>query len=154
MRRLWILLAAVGLLGAALPAAAATGRVIKVLPQFLDLKGRNSVSPGLFERDSYQTFLRDHTNQCSGIRFAVQWKSKGAPAAPLKLQVQIHGVAHGNYPEQRVLELPVKPGGWFSRWSSLDLTGSDYKELGKVTAWRVTLWEGTKLIGEQKSFLW
>jgi len=26
--------------------------------------------------------------------------------------------------------------------------------LGEVTAWRVTLWEDTQLLGEQRSFLW
>ena len=35
-------------------AAAATGSVIKVLPQFLDLKGRTALSPSLYDRDAYQ----------------------------------------------------------------------------------------------------
>ena len=154
MRRwfIWWLLAA-GLV-VVWPVQAATGRVIKVLPQFLDLKGRTSLSPSLYERDSYQANLRDHTNLCSGMRFYVQWKAKGQGGAPLKLRVELRGVARGDFPRQLVLEKQVEPGGWFSHWAEINLAGEPYKNFGKVTAWRVTLWEGTRLLGEQKSFLW
>ena len=54
-------------------ASAATGKVIKVLPQFLDLKGRHSLSPSLYDRDAYQAQLRDTKTNISGMRFAVQW---------------------------------------------------------------------------------
>ena len=154
MRRSWIWLLLVAGLAVAGSAQAATGRVIKVLPQFLDLKGRNSLTPSLFERDMYQANLRDHTNLCSGMRFNVQWKAKGPAAAPLKLQVELRGVARGDLPQQLTLEQPVRIGGWFSHWARLDLAGEQYKSIGQVTSWRVTLWEGTRLLGEQKSFLW
>ena len=154
MRRLLILVSLAGWLAAALGAQAATGRVVKVLPQFLDLKGRNSTSPSLYQRDMYQAFLRVHTNEVSGMRFVVQWKIKGKAAAPLKVQVELRGVAQGDFPRQRVLEKTVVPRGWFGYWAALDLLGEEYKDFGKVTAWRATLWEGTTLLGEQKSFLW
>ena len=154
MRRLWIWLALAGWLAAAGSASAATGRVIKVLPQFLDLKGRASLSPSLYARDVYQAILREHTNQCSGMQFVVHWKTKGQAAAPLKLRVELLGVAHGDYPKQQVLEKPVEPCGRFSHWTEVLLVGEDYKSFGKVTAWRVTLWEGSQLLGEQQSFLW
>ena len=76
------------------------------------------------------------------MRFNVQWKAKGKAAAPLKLRVELRGVAHGDYPKQMVLEQPVEPGGWFSRWAQINLLGEEYKNFGRVTAWRVTLWEG------------
>ena len=154
MRRSLIWFWLVGWLAGALCAQAATGRVIKVLPQFLDLKGRNSLSPSLHERDIYQALLREHTNQCSGMRFNVQWKTKGQPTAPLKLRVELRGVAHGDFPKQLVLEKPVEPGGWFSHWAEVSLAGEEYRNFGQITAWRVTLWEGTQLLGQQKSFLW
>jgi hypothetical protein len=154
MRRvlIWCLLA--GLLGAAFRAPAATGRVIKVLPQFLDLKGRNSLTPSLYERDTYQLFLRDHTNYCSGMRFSVQWKAKGPAEAPLKLRVELRGVAHGDFPKQLVLEQPVKARGRFSHWAQIKLVGEEYKNFGQVTAWQVTLCEGSRVLGGQRSFLW
>jgi len=135
-------------------ASAGTGKVIKVLPQFLDLQGRHAVSPSLYDRDAYQAYLRVHTNQLSGMRFAVQWKASAASATPVKLRVEIRGVTHGDLPPSIILEEPVKAGSWFSHWSYLPLTGDDFKKIGEVTAWRATLWDGDKMIGEQKSFLW
>ena len=127
MRRFLIWLAVVGGLALAWSAPAATGRVIKVLPQFLDLKGRNSLTPSLYERDLYQAILREHTNQCSGMRFNVQWKAKGQPAAPLKLQVECAASPTATIPKQLVLEKPVEPGGRFSHWAEFDLVGEEYK---------------------------
>jgi hypothetical protein len=135
-------------------ASAATGKVIKVLPQFLDLKGHYAVSPSLYDRDAYQAYLRQTKTNISGMRFAVQWKASDASADSLKLRVEIRGITQGERPPIIVLEQPVKPGFWFSHWASLPLTGDNYKKIGEVTAWRATLWDGDNLIGEQKSFLW
>jgi hypothetical protein len=135
-------------------ASAATGKVIKVLPQFLDLKGHHAISPSLYDRDAYQAYLRLHTNEVSGMRFAVQWKASNAVAVPLKLRVEIRGMAQGQAPPKTTIEQEVKPGGWFSHWAALPLTGDDYKKIGEVTAWRATLWDGDTMISEQKSFLW
>jgi hypothetical protein len=132
----------------------ATGRVIKVLPHFLDLKGRAALSPSLYDRDAYQVELREHPEKRSGIRFDMQWRTRGAVWSDLKLRVELRGVAQGEAPKQMVLERDLEGGGWFSRWTSMTLVGQEYKTLGEVTAWRVTLWEGTDLLGEQKSFLW
>jgi hypothetical protein len=154
MRRpLLLLIACCGLM-AAWPAQAATGRVIKVLPHFLDLNGRHALSPSLYERDAYQAYLRKHPEERSGVRFDIQWKSHGAVYSPLKLRVELRGTAKGDLPSQTVLESEVKPGGWFSHWSSLSLAGEAYARFGEATAWRATLWEGDQLLGEQKSFLW
>ena len=37
---------------------------------------------------------------------------------------------------------------------SIPLLGEEYKNFGRMTAWRVTLWEGAHLLGMQQSFLW
>jgi len=134
--------------------ANAEGRVIKVLPHLLDSKGRNSVSPSLYDRDAYQAFLRLHPDSRSGIRFDIQWKSKSPVWEPLKLRIEVRGTTHGEAPKPLILEAPVKPSGWFSKWESITITGDQYKELGDVTAWRATLWEGDRILDEQKSFLW
>jgi hypothetical protein len=152
MRRPIILLAVI-LLAAAPSAHAATGRVKKVLPHFIDLKGRHTLTPSLYDRDAYQAYLREHPEERSGVRFDVQWKAHGASTAPLKLRVELRGVAKGDVPPERTLEKEVKPG-WLSHWTSLPLTGEDYANFGDVTAWRATLWEGDRLVAEQKSFLW
>jgi hypothetical protein len=50
MRRLIICFTFALLLAAPLAAPAATGKVVKVLPHFLDLKGRHSLTPSLYDR--------------------------------------------------------------------------------------------------------
>ncbi len=135
-------------------AKAVEGRVYKVLPQFLDDKGRNSPSPSLYDRDAYQAYLRRNPAKISGLRFAVQWKAKDAGTNELKLRMEIRGMAQGDLPKRTTLEMPVQQRHWFSHWDSLFLKGDDYKALGAVTAWRATLWDGDKLLSEQKSFLW
>jgi len=132
----------------------ATGRVIKVLPHFLDLKGRAALAPSLYERDAYQAALREHPEKRSGVRFDMQWKTKGAIWSDLKLRVELRGVAQGESAKQMILEQELSGGGLFSHWTSMTLVGDEYKAIGEVTAWRVTLWEGDQQLGEQKSFLW
>ena len=154
MRRLFLWLLLVGWFAIVVPAQAATGKVIKVLPHFLDLEGRNTVSPSLYDRDAYQLFLRAHPEKRSAVRFDVQWKVKGPFWGAIKLRMELRGTAQGNLPKQLVLEQPVEPGGWFSHWTGLVLGGDQYKDFGEVTAWRATLWEEEQMIGEQKSFLW
>jgi len=156
MRRLLLALLPVCLLFATLSACATTGHVVKVLPQYLDLKGRHSLSPSLYDRDAYQAQLRRHPEQRSGMRFAVQWRCRGAAGTKLKLRVELRGSVKGNLPSRKTLETEVKIGrsGTASHWTSLKLTGDDYQKVGEVSAWRATLWDGDQLISEQKSFLW
>lgn len=154
MRRLIVILAAIVFLAVISSAEAATGRVIKVLPQFLDMQGRHALTPSLYDRDAYQAMLRGHPELRSGIRFAVEWKARGSSDTPVKLRVEMRGTSHGDLPPKFTVEQEVKPGGLFGHWASLVLTGDDYKKLGEVTAWRVSLWQGDKLLSEQKSFLW
>jgi hypothetical protein len=143
------------LLSGLVTAHAATGKVIKVLPQFLDTKGRTSLSPSLYERDAYQALLRVHPERRSGMRFFIQWKAKGQVTAGLTLRLELRGGVQGDLPRELILEskLPLKTG-WFSHWADLTLKEESYKELGGVTSWRVTLWDGAKMLGEQRSYLW
>jgi hypothetical protein len=136
-------------------AGAAEGKIYKVLPQYLDLKGRTSISPSLYDRDAYQAKLRRNPAQCSGLAFKVQWRAKKATGTePLKLQVEMRGISEGDLPRQKTIELAVQQRHWFSHWAAINFGGEDYKKFGEVTAWRVTLWDGGQLLGEQKSFLW
>jgi len=135
----------------ALGAEAATGRIIKVLPHLLDRDGRHTLSPSLYERDAYQAFLRKNPDQCSGLRFDVQWKAKRVAGTRLLLRVEIRGSKEA---KPVLLEQPARPNHWYRRWSSLRADGDSYQKVGEVIAWRATLWEGDRLVAEQKSFLW
>ena len=153
MRALLILLLTLGLFAAVQAADAVSGRVVKVLPLLLDLKGRDAVSPSLYDRDAYQVYLRQHTNEISAIRFDVLWKASNAKGAKLKLRVELRAIGAGGLPRQTTLEQSVTPG-FFRSWTSLTLGGADYKNSGELVAWRATLWSDDQLLGEQKSFLW
>ena len=129
-------------------ANAQSEKIIKVLPHFLDLKGRASISPSLFDRDAYQAELRANSTNRSGLRFDVQWKASYYPALVLRIE------ARGDRSrEPKIFDQPVKHSN-FSQWTSMSLTGDDYKNFGELISWRATLLSGTNVIAEQKSFLW
>jgi len=153
MRALLILLAAFGLFSAAHAAdVVARGRVIKVLPFFLDQKGRNATSASLFDRDAYQAYLRLHTNEVSAVRYDIQWKDTSG-SGKLLLRAELRGVDATGLPTLTKLEAEVASKR-FSQWTNLTFGGEAYRKFGSVVAWRVTLWEGDQLLSEQKSFLW
>jgi hypothetical protein len=150
MRLMFIALLVLGSY-ACLAADVVSGRVLKVLPFLLDTNGVETKSPSLFDRDAYQAYLRVHTNEVSGMRFDVLWKAEKSP--DLKVRVELRGVGETNQPTMKTLEMPVK-AGYFRKWTELPLMGDDFRSVGSVVAWRATLWDGDKQIGEQQSFLW
>ena len=153
MRRAFVSLILLFSLGLAFSASAASGKIVKVLPHFLDAKGQHTTSPSLYDRDAYQAMLRKNPDKVSGIRYDVQWRARGT-AGPVKLRVELRGIAQGNLPRAKTIEATVDAGRGSSRWNGVALTGEDYQGFGQVTAWRVTLWDGETQLGEQKSFLW
>ena len=133
--------------------AEAAGKIVKVLPHFLDQDGRHTLSPSLYERDAYQAHLRKHKEMISALRFDIQWKAPAEDKSNLKMRVEIRGGKNlGTKPV--VLEQSIKPGKWFGNWAALTLPKETYEQLGDIVAWRVTLWNGDQQIAEQKSFLW
>ena len=133
--------------------AAVTGEVVKVLPFLLDAHGQIAKSPSLFDRDAYQAYLREHTNEISGVRYDILWKADKSTGEKLKLRVELRGVGDAGTPKSKVLEADVVPGT-FSSWAEIKFDGDDYKNFGAIVAWRATLWNGTEQVSEQKSFLW
>lgn len=154
MRLLLILLFTLGLFAPVHAGDEVSGRVLKVLPLLLDREGQVAQSPSLFDRDAYQAELRAKTNLVSGIRYDVLWSAKNAAGVTnLNLRVELRGVDAASQPKFKTLQTPVMPGK-FRKWTSLPLTSEEYHSFVSITAWRATLWEGDRLLGEQKSFLW
>ena len=133
--------------------AADTGGVLKVLPFWVDQQGRIAKSPSLFDRDAYQAFLLEHTNDISGIRYDVHWKKGKAGGEDMKLRVELRGVTETSLPKSKILEVPLTPGT-SGAWTEVPFTGDEFKQFGSIIAWHTTLWSGTNMVGEQKSFLW
>ena len=130
-----------------------TGRVVKVLPFHLDLEGRNTPSPSLFDRDAYQDQLRKNPAQCSALRFDVQWKARSARDAQLRLRVEMITSA-STKARPIVVERPVEARSGGKRWTQLTLQGDAFRQAGELIAWRVSLLEGESVLAEQTSFLW
>src|SRR4051794_1688182 len=130
---------------------AASAKILKVLPHFLDLEGRESLNPSLYERDAYQAQLRRNPKKRSALRFDIQWKSKEVTALRLKVEMRGGKAAEAT---QAVVEKTERHVGGFTKWTGLTLSGEPYEKFGELVAWRVTLWDGDKLVGEKKSFLW
>ncbi len=139
------------LFGFAASGLTAPAKIIKVLPHFLDLAGRQSLSPSLYDRDAYQAKLRREPKERSALGFDVQWRSK--ETKELKLRVEMRG-GSGKEPTHAALEILATHTAGLSKWTALTLSGAEYKKFGELSAWRVTLWDGDKLLSEKKSFLW
>ena len=135
----------------ALPLIAADGKIHKVLPHFVDKEGRHTLSPSLYERDAYQAQLRNNPQQRGGLRFDVHWKARKSPT--LKLRVDMRG-SKTNETTNVTVETPVKPPGFFSKWSAVQVRGEDYSRIGELRSWRATLLDGDQVLAEQRSFLW
>jgi len=143
----WLLSVMSIVLLTAAAAHAGSGKIVKVLPHYLDQQGRHTLSPSLYERDAYQAHLRKHATEVSTLRFDVQWRGSGAG---LKIRVEARGRKNTT---PLVLEQAVK-SGVFSRWNEVVLSREQYQQLGEVTAWRVTLWAGDQQLAGSASFLW
>ncbi len=139
-------------MGAAVAGADAVA-IRKVLPHYLDLQGRHALHPSLYERDAYQAQLRQNPALCGGIRFDIEWKGRPDSSAPLYWRIELR-TDNAQAQNPRVFEKPALARTRFSRWSQVTIDGDDYRRLGKIMAWRVTLVSGDRVWAEQKSFLW
>ena len=124
-----------------------------MLPHFLDKEGRNSVAPSLYDRDAYQVYLRDHPNDVSALRFDIEWKYRKPPTNSFQMKLEVRGTKL-ELTQTRKFQNQVVPRRMFSTWSAITIPAKDYAVIGKVVAWRVSLWSGETQMGEQKSFLW
>ncbi len=158
MRCLTLSLIALAALVAGLPALAAAesparAKIIKVLPTYIDLKGRHALSPSLYERDAYQALLRKEKQRVSGMRFDIQWKASSTTADKLALRLELR-VSNASGSKLVALEQEVSPKKNGSRWSRIVLDGEKYRQASDVIAWRVTILEGDQKVAERTSFLW
>lgn len=140
-----------GLLLCGIGMEAATAKINKVLPHLVDREGRHALSPSLYERDAYQAYLREHREECGGLRIDVRWKVSRELAEGLRLRVELRGSGQS---EVITLERPVRRPPWYNRWSSVMLDRETFETLDHLMAWRVSLWRGPRMIAEQQSFLW
>jgi hypothetical protein len=126
-------------------------RVVKVLPHLVDHQGRHTLSPSLYEREAYQAELRGHPEKRAGMQYEVLWTASRRVSGPLRLRLELRG-AGGGLPE--TIEMPVTRGFWGRRWTRVLVPPDQFRRLGTVTAWQVTLVESGKTLARAESFLW
>lgn len=127
--------------------------IVKVLPHLLDLKGKASLAPGLFQRDAYQAQLRKDPKQVSGMRFNIQWKAKGVPSDELVIRVWLK--TSGRNPNDPLeIKAPVRGNRKWGRWSAVAYDGKAFQDNGQVLAWKAELLRGETPLATQTSFLW
>jgi hypothetical protein len=132
-------------------AGAAEGGIIKVLPHYLDTKGRHANGPSLLHRDIYQRFLRDNPGKIRALRFDIKWRGTGLDPQTAKLRVEVRSSKAGV--PVKIFEQTLKPGRR-AQWTAVLIKADDYKKLGKMESWRATLVGGGQVLAEEKSFLW
>jgi len=79
--------------------------------------------------------------------------AKGTLAGNLRLRMELR-TSKNFLLKPLVLEQAVQKRRWFSSWSALQVSGEEFKQMGELLAWRATLWDGEKMLAEQRSFLW
>ncbi len=142
----------IALLFVAWPARAADQKVIKVLPHLLDKDGAHTVSPSLFDRDAYQSWLKKNPDHQTGVRYDIHWRS--AKPGKFELKLELLGRVKKGQIKRRTVEGKVSVQRSKSQWTALSLTGEDFKQFGPIVAWRVSLWQGDQLVAKHQSFLW
>ncbi|MDP7049727.1 MAG: hypothetical protein QF721_09765 [Verrucomicrobiota bacterium] len=149
MKRILQIATTLSLFGALSTAdAVRPGRISKVLPHWLDLQGRHTLSPSLLERDAYQAQLRADRSLCSGIRFDVKWSKNNRGNVKLQVELRVTGQTKAIQ-----LEQPIQPTRR-SGWNAITLDGDAFNAIGEIIAWRVLLLDGDTVLAEQRSFLW
>lgn len=153
----------------ALLAGCATGsktprsaRIQKVLPSLLDLEGRSSLHPSLYERDAYQAWLRKRPEEVGGLRFDVQWKAAFVPGKPVQIRLELRGAttstnsaASATTPAGTVqLTRQIAPRALLSQWTAFTLDRATRDQVGDVSAWRASLWQDGRELTSLESFLW
>ena len=120
--------------------------IIKVLPHYLDNEGQHTDGPTLLHRDAYQRKLRTNPDLVHGVRYDVNWRGKGEVTLRLELR--------SSKSKPMTVEQKVGPGLIRTQWTPILLDAKTYRSFGQPEAWRVSIWQGEEMLGEQLSFLW
>ena len=84
-----------------------------------------------------------------GQYYSVRWRAS-ATGEPVKVEFAYRQAATGSKIQTLAHQLPAGDTGVVE----FSVTGESYREGGRVLSWRMRLYQGEVLLGEQKSFLW
>ncbi len=84
-----------------------------------------------------------------GQFYAVRWQDLSG-SNPVKIVFEYRQQTTGATVKRKSRVLPAAVEGR----TEFEITGSDYYQNGRVLAWRMTLYDGKKVVSRKQSFLW
>ncbi len=154
MRKIVSFLISLWLVGSSISAAEPVVEIKKTLRHLLDSDGRHTKSPSLLDRDAYQAHLKENPAEVNGLRFDLQIRYASRTPAPVTIRVEIR---HGKGTDilNATFETPFEPKKRRrSQWGKLLIEKKDFRDLGEIIAWRVSLMDGDETLATDESFLW
>jgi hypothetical protein len=105
----------------------------------------------LFERQrvNYGAITGVDYLERQGYYFNVWWRAKRAADITVRLEYRQENL--GSHVQAKEVNYPSAKGSLETRFT---IIGDDYKESGKLTAWRLLLIEKGRAVGLYQSFLW
>lgn len=100
-------------------------------------------------RASFKALTSVDRGQRYGHYFTFFWRSQRE--ANLKVRLEYRQEKLGDYVQAQEVEVPNAKG---SNKTEFQVTGDDYTEEGRVTAWRAVLIENGRIVGLTQSYLW
>lgn len=128
-------------------------RVIDVKHLYLDL----NINPGpvdFTQKAVFQDNLAKNPSGQYGKRFFIHWGAEMDGSIPeVIVRLELRGLM-GNVPTSKTVEFTYPDFREGSEWTEFDFVGDEYKKFGQLTAWRVTVLTGNKVLARKKSILW
>lgn len=100
-------------------------------------------------RANYGAITADDRDKRKGNYFTFFWRSKRE--ANLKVRLEYRQERLGDFVQAQEVEVPNAHG---SHVTEFQVTGDDYRNDGRVTAWRALLIENGRIVGLTQSYLW
>jgi hypothetical protein len=129
-------------------------RITKVKTYKLDTGSRvisNDVSL-VFEQQSrlHGSLTAEDTAAREGYYYTVMWKvADRSQPATLRMEYLRGSTGSKKYVKEVIIEAPRR-----SNTTELAIVGDEYKDLGQITAWRISLVQGKTILAGEQSYLW
>ncbi len=129
--------------------------ITKVNHELINEKGFTHESIADFvAKAQYQQELAA-SKSASGLRFIVHWRVPSSRISNFVVKVQARGLDANTQREieESVTKIyPQTPSS--TGWAFLDIEGESAKRLGKLMAWKVTLFQNNNPVATRKSLMW
>ena len=127
--------------------------ILKVNRTLLDRDGyETDVVGDLKGEASYQYSLRHEPHRQTGARFHINLKAPRG-ASRVRLVLDVRGLTAANETARDTLSQSYSDIDG-AEWTTIDITGSQFKRLGSIMAWRVMIYAGDRVMAELPSANW